>query len=586
MLGSTLAIQRPGIHVEHDWEMSNKEEAPGRVLVIDDNDLVLRVIRGTLEPQGHEVVTVSEAPGAFEELQQSTFDVIVTDLQMPGIGGLGILGYVAQHQIDTPVIMLSGNAETSVVLEAIHKGAFDYVLKGSEPAPLHAAVTRALAHVRLVRHNQQLVLQFQEINQRLEQQVADRTRALQDINERLSEERYRLQRTVDELQKTESRLFQADKIASIGMLTAGVAHEINNPLAFLLPNVDLVRQWVLAVAPTVIPPAGQETTDEVLEVLGECSEGLQRIRNIVSQLSLFSRQDVPNAERLQVSALVKTLLQFTSSEIKHHAELTSTVDDSCYVLACPGHLHQVLLNLLVNAARAIPGERAGRIHLEVKSEPGVVVISVEDNGVGIAPENLRKIFEPFFTTRRGGEGTGLGLSISLELAQKMGGSIEVESTLSIGTTVRLRVPSSSDTRAGSPATGRTGAANPKLARTRILLLDDEWAVLRMFERVLSREHDVVTFTRGREALAWLEENPAPNLIICDIMMPEMSGPEFFEHAQKIHPEVCDTTLFISGGAVTSEAQEFLSRHASQVRLKPMSIHEIQELPRQVPVVRA
>lgn len=562
--------------------MLSKKEAPGRILVIDDNALILRTIRANLEPMGHKVVTIAQSQLAFEVLQNSVFDVIVTDLRMPEVGGLGILAYVNQNQIDTPVILLSGHAETATVLEAIHEGAFDYVLKENEPASLNSAVTRAIKHVRLLRQNGDLLLQLKGVNQHLEEQVVERTKALQDTNRRLSEERQQLQQTIHDLQQTEIRLFQADKIASIGMLTAGVAHEINNPLAFLMPNIDMVRGWLGELRATSDQATASEKVDDMLELLGECSDGLQRIRNIVRQLSLFSRKDVPNPERVQVSSLVDTLLQFTSSEVKHHAQLTSSLDESCYVLACPGHVHQVLLNLIVNATRAIPNDRAGRIHVDVKSNNGHAVISVQDNGVGISPENLRKIFEPFFTTRRGTEGTGLGLSIGLELTKKMSGTLEVASILEHGTTMTLRIPLAEGAkprqRTPAPLDRDITAAHD----VKILLLDDEPAVLRMFERVLASTHTVIAFTCGREALVWLTEHAVPSLLLCDIMMPEMGGHEFFELAKQIHPEVAERTLFITGGAVTGDAQEFLSKHARQVRFKPMSIAEIEALPSQVP----
>ncbi len=556
---------------------------PGRILVIDDNDLVVQVIRLHLEPAGHEVVTASSCDQAIELLGQSTFDVIVSDLQMPGIGGLGILAFVADNEIDSPVIMLSGNAETAMVLEAIHKGAFDYVLKDGHPAPLHSAVSRALAHVRLIRQNHALVDMLQEINQHLEEQVAERTQALSRTNERLSQESEELQRTIRDLQQTERRLFQADKIASIGMLTAGVAHEINNPLAFLMPNVETIHGWLEALPAGTPMPEGLESRTEIMDLVGECGEGLTRIRDIVRQLSLFSRQDVPDPERVQVSSLVRTLVQFTSSEIKHHAELSFELDDSCFVLACPGHLHQVLLNLLVNAARAIPSETEGRIHLSVKQESGIVAIAVSDNGVGIAPGDIRKIFEPFYTTRRGAEGTGLGLSVSLELSKKMGGTIEVESVLGQGTTMTLRLPLSHE-RAARPrqATGRDEDSIEGRGSS-ILLLDDEEATLKTFQRVLAHDHQVFAFSNGDDALAWLRVHDLPSLLLCDIMMPEMSGPEFYEAARKLHPQIGGRTLFMTGGAVTKDAQDFLTQHASQVRFKPMSIHEIEDLPNQVPL---
>ena len=555
----------------------------GRILLIDDNPIVLEVISTQLRNGGHDVVQAIDGATGLREFGASTFDLVITDVMMPKVSGIDVLRHVHQANRNIPVIVLSGRSDMELVLEAIHQGAFDYVPKDNKDAPLAAAVDRALKQVSLLRENRELLTQLQAANCELEHQVAERTAQLRLTNQHLLSDRERLKEALATLQATQSRLIQAEKIASVGMLTAGVAHEINNPLAFLLPNVMYVAEWVEKFSTErAVESAGlMSEVPDVLDVLKDCSHGLERIERIVSQLRVFSRQDESKMETVNVASAIHTVLKFSQAATRHSAKIECNVDETFNVFACSSQLQQILLNILVNAARAIPDDRDGIICIDVTNETDSVAIRVTDNGVGIAQEDQAKIFEPFYTTRRGSDGTGLGLSISLELTEKMGGTLEVESEVGAGTTMILRLSTS---KSGGDSVARpVTVALPKIERSpapsrTILLLDDEEATLRALCRIFGEDYVTVCFHRGEQALGWLRSHPMPDLILCDLMMPQMTGEQFYRGSLEINPQLSGRFVFVTGGAVTSQAINFIESVDTPVVTKPFTPTQIRQLP--------
>ena len=561
-----------------DEQTDVAEVEHGAILLVDDDPIVLEVTAARLRNLGHQVVM---ACGGAEALTVSLrgVDLVVTDLAMPDVDGFAVLSHVHAHDPMTPVIVLSGHTEMDCVLDAIRQGAFDYVLKDGTEEPLAAAVRRALSQVRLERRNIELVAELREVNHRLEDEIADRTAQLRASNEILRTEREQLRETVSTLKSTQARLIQAEKIASVGMLTAGVAHEINNPLSFLLPNVAYVGETIDAMVEQGRPfTRDSEEVVELKDLLGDCEFGLSRIEKVVGQLKLFARPDEPENSRVSLGEIVDTLLKFTRSEVRHYAEIHCDVDPACYVNVCVSQLQQVLLNLIVNAAHAIPDDRPGIISVRAYPNDDFVCIDVSDNGVGISQAEQVKIFEPFYTTRRDKEGTGLGLSISLELTKKMGGKLSVHSVEGQGTTMTVVLPACTEERSRPAVVDTKSLCH---ASKTILLVDDEAATLRALSRVLAKRHSTVAFTSGCEALDWLTAHPRPDLVLCDLMMPEMSGPQLYRRSVQLDPEIGKRFVFVTGGAVTPEAHEFIQTTVNPVIMKPLTDAKIRDLPRLV-----
>lgn len=371
-----------------------------------------------------------------------------------------------------------------------------------------------------------------------------------------------------EAKKARARLEVADRMASVGTLAAGVAHEINNPLAYVVSNLAFLEEQLLELRKA----KGLERASfgEVDEVLRDAKEGAERIRRIVRDLKTFSRADSEAHGPTDVVAVLESAANMAFNEIRHRAQLLKDLQPVPPVAGDAGRLGQVFLNLLVNAAQAIKeGEaRGNRITIATAATPrGTVEVRISDTGGGIAPEHLKRIFDPFFTTKPVGVGTGLGLSISHNIVTSMGGSVRVESEVGRGTTftVELQAAPEADAEAQAPvvAAGASGPAG------RVLLIDDEERVLTATRRVLQATgHEVVALVRGAEALERIRGGERFDVILCDLMMPDITGEDVHAELSRIAPDQADRMVFLTGGAFTSGAKAFLERMPGRVLEKP------------------
>jgi len=363
-------------------------------------------------------------------------------------------------------------------------------------------------------------------------------------------------------------LAHAERMASIGALAAGVAHEINNPLAFVLANLNYALGELATVTGDRVPA--------IRRALDEALQGGVRIQAIVGDLKTFSRCD-EEAGAVRVGRAVESAITIAWNEIRHRARLVRRFDGDAHVPGNEARLGQVFLNLLINAAQAIPSGAADEheIGVEVVVEGDRVVVSVSDTGVGIPAEDTSRIFEPFVTSKPLGVGTGLGLWISRRIVTEMGGSIEVEERNGRGTTFRVVLPT-----CAAPPDPEAVPVTPA-RRARIALIDDEPLVGRALQRILSLDHEVVVFERGRDAIAWFEQGEPCDLVICDLMMPEITGMEVDAWLRAHRPELAGKTIFLTGGAFTPAAIEFVRRPDCRCLDKPLDLsrldREIEEL---------
>jgi two-component system, cell cycle sensor histidine kinase and response regulator CckA len=322
----------------------------------------------------------------------------------------------------------------------------------------------------------------------------------------------------------------------------------------------------------------EQTASEIEDLLGDCREGLSRIRDIVKELSFFSRRSDALERRVELSHLVSSVFRLLSSQMCHVA-LRADVDDAPDLCADPGQLRQVLLNLMINAGHAISEGQRGEVLISTSRVGEQVEIRVRDNGVGIPREVQSKIFDPFFTTKPVGQGTGMGLAISRQLIERMKGALRVESEPGIGTTMIIKLPAWNDDQQPlveeEEQTGSRLVATA-ISRALILVVDDEQALLNSIRRILSQRYEVVGHRRGAEALAWLEQGRRPDAILCDLMMPEMSGIEFYKEVSRRDPALAERFVFITGGTVTREAQGFVSSCHQPVVGKPFELDHIVE----------
>jgi CheY-like chemotaxis protein/two-component sensor histidine kinase len=300
-------------------------------------------------------------------------------------------------------------------------------------------------------------------------------------------------------------------------------------------------------------------------------EGAQRVRTIVLDLRRFSRPNEALVGPVDVHEVLEYAIGIAQSEIRHRARLTLRLDEVPPVAINESRLGQVFLNVLVNAAQAIPEGHSSDNEIAVSTRRdarGRVVIEIADTGVGIPEAMLGRVFDPFLTTKPVGEGTGLGLFISRSIIKDAGGEIVVESEVGKGTSVRIALPAA--TSSISPALPPPVATTkpPPTPRRRVLVIDDEPALARMVRAMLSAEHDIVVAESGREALAKLTQEPHFDAILCDLLMPDLSGMDLFEIVAQALPDLAPRFVFMTGGAFTPKSEEIFAKFPDRCLEKP------------------
>jgi signal transduction histidine kinase/CheY-like chemotaxis protein len=347
---------------------------------------------------------------------------------------------------------------------------------------------------------------------------------------------------------------------SLGIIAAGLAHEINNPLAYTTGNLEFLKQQL----PCTQPPDG--TGDECHQVLDEALEGARRIRRIVADLGAFSRGDTGDEEAVDLKAVVESTLRMAANQLRHRAQVVREYDAELpHVRGTTTKLGQVVLNLVLNSAQAIPEGRysENRLTVSLRSVVGGVVLAITDTGRGIPPEVLPRIFDPFFTTRRMGGGMGLGLAICRDIVNALGGGMMVSSEPGQGTTVEVRLPRLEL----APAKGAAEERVPPCSGRRVLAVDDEPRVLDLLRRML-RGHELITAANGREALERLRTDRAFDVILCDLMMPELTGIDVYQAVRESWPGLHERIAFITGGAFTPDTQRFVEQVGNPLLTKP------------------
>jgi len=407
---------------------------PGRrIMVVDDELHVRKSIMSYLERHGYEVETFDNSSDALAAYRRNGCDLILTDVKMPVMNGVEFLGHIRDIDPDIPVILMTAYGNLELAVEAIKKGAFDFIIKPFEFEALLAAIAKGIRYRSLAQLEKDHTLQ-------LEQALAEK---------------------VNELQAVHAQSVLSEKMATIGLLSAGVAHEINNPLAFIASNLGSLDKYLARLTDFIdwqtermkssCPPellAEQEQyrkarkidylVNDVRVLLDESLEGVTRIRKIVASLKSFARKDDDVLELADLNELIESTLTIVWNEVKYVATLNREFGEIPPIRCYPSQLNQVIMNLLVNAAHAMKSE--GTITVRTWQDGNRVCLAVSDTGCGMTEEIRSRIFEPFFTTKEAGRGTGLGLAISSDIIGKHNGTIDVASEVGKGTTFTVRLP--------------------------------------------------------------------------------------------------------------------------------------------------
>jgi signal transduction histidine kinase len=505
---------------------------PLRILLvedsIDDAELTLDEVRAG----GYSLtcVRVDSEADMRAALEKDGWDIVLCDYSMPGFSAPRALSILKECQRDLPFIIVSGTIGEEAAVGAMKAGAHDFLVKGK------------LARLVPV------------------------------IQRELREARVRAER-----KEMEERLLLSDRLVTIGTLAAGVAHEINNPLAYVIGNLEIAIDTMSSALRQSREPANMQ---DVLSALEQAREGAERIRLTARDLKVFGRTDDRGPEPVDVRQVIESAINMAWNQVRHRARLTKDFSPVPSVDANENKLAQVFLNLLVNAAQAIPDGNAvdNEIRVVLRGEEGNVVVEVRDTGIGIPPEVMGRLFQPFFTTKPPGVGTGLGLSICQKIVTELGGSVVASSAPGSGATFRVTLPEGTidkRTRKDAPP------APPERRRGKVMIIDDEPSLIRLVERVLGSEHDVSGFEDAREALALLESGAEFDVILCDLMMPEMSGMDLHAALQKAVPRMVSRMVFLTGGAFTTSARQFLERIPNKRVDKPFDPRTLRATTREV-----
>ncbi len=376
--------------------------------------------------------------------------------------------------------------------------------------------------------------------------------------------------SVDELTRTQTLLVDSERLASIGLMAAGIVHEINNPVAYVAANLDYSLSELQKAGFPEIP-----TTSEIVSALKDSAEGVSRIREIVKDMREMARPRQGEGAAIRLCDVVQTAIRIARFHTKGRAEVVSDVAPDIDVQGHAGSLIQVFLNLIVNAAQSLAAAKvdAPRIEIGARAVDGTAVVEVSDNGLGISPTDLDRIFSPFFSTKAKGQGVGLGLFISRDIVLRHGGEISVESRQGEGATFRVCLPQQ---RTATPQTPATSASGPFRRSGVLLLVDDDRQIIQAFRRYYGRDHKVMTAASADEAWALVRERQDFDLIICDVGLPGMNGLELFKRIAKAWPRLGASFVFITGVA-NEEARAFTRMSGHVLCEKPFDMSALEPL---------
>jgi signal transduction histidine kinase len=478
------------------------------VLVLARSDEAAAPLVDELRRSGYAVdwLRVDSGPALRSALEGPPWKVILAEYRMPGLSALEALALIKERALDVPLVVVQAPAGAEGAVEAMRAGADEYLV---EPAlsRLPAVVERAL------------------------REAAERT----------------------EQRQRQEELLVSDRIASVSTLAGGVAHQINDPLAALMANVDFSLETLAA-----LDRHGART--EVEAPLREAREAAERIRLIVRDLRIFSRLGEHQRDgAVDLCRVLESSLRMAWGEVRHRARLVKSYGEIPPVRGNEAGLGQVFVNLIVNAAQAIAeaGTDDNEIRLTTRLERDRVVVEVQDTGLGIAAELMPRMFDPFFTSRPAGVGAGLRLAICQRIVAALGGAISAQSEPGRGNLFRVELPVA-DVVSGdrteeiiaAPAPGRRG---------QVLVIDDEPMIGKVVQRMLAADHEVTSVASAREALDLLGSGSSFDVILCDLVMPELSGMDLHSTLLRTNPAMAERMVFMTGGAFTAAARAYLDR---------------------------
>lgn len=393
--------------MESSAEIGSAPTRPAHLLIVDDEPVILQILRAVFEDEPYRVTTVSSGNDARQVLDEQGCDILITDKNLPDLGGLELLRLAKERDASTEVIVVTGYGSLETAISAMELGAYDYVLKPlNNVFEIRRKVERALDRQRISRENTALLVHLRQKNAQLEAALA-------------------------ETQELQAELIQSEKLAGIGTLAAGIAHEVSSPLFGIMGLAEAIED---EADPSLVKEYARDIVDYC-----------RGIKDIVAELSSYSRAAAHEYRTaVEVGQVAEDALKLVqrSSDIEG-VDFRTRLDPKARLHARVNEIQQVFVNLVKNAAEAClerHGREGGVVQISVGREGEDVWIEVADNGVGIPDDKLGIVFDPFYTTKPPGRGTGLGLNVVWRIVTKYRGTVNVDSTVGEGTSIRLKIP--------------------------------------------------------------------------------------------------------------------------------------------------
>jgi len=414
-------------------------------LIVDDDSSIRMLLRAILDRDGYRFFEASNGIDTLEILKKEKIDLIILDLMMPLMSGFDTLKAMREFPFLTiiPVIVLSALSRITDIEECLNLGVADYFTKPLRHDDIRFLLPLKIKNLIKLKLTQEKLIEAERI--------ARYQKELERINMLLQEK-------IKELEETQAQLVQSAKMASLGILAAGIAHEINNPNGFVNSNLQVFKNYITnlkkffhAQEEFFLSP---DNVDKLLSIkqklqiehimgdmenlVSDSLEGTERIKSIVKDLKEFSRLDKPELEDYDLNKGISSTLNMLRHEVKYGIKVIEEYGEIPLIKCHPRQLNQVFMNLLINAIQALNGR--GEVTIKTSLEGSFIITLIEDNGCGISEKNLEKIFDPFFTTKDVGKGMGLGLSLSYKIIKSHGGTIEVKSETGKGTVFTVKLP--------------------------------------------------------------------------------------------------------------------------------------------------
>ncbi|HXH07944.1 MAG TPA: response regulator [Vicinamibacterales bacterium] len=504
-----------------------------RILVVDDEPANVRLLQELLDQPGYKNVRTTTEPRQvrtlYEEFQP---DLILLDLMMPQLDGVAVMAELPIRAGDyMPVLVLTADIPAAAKQRALAGGAKDFLTKPFDR-------TEVLLRIKNLLETRSLHRELERHNRSLEELVADRTQ----------------------------RLLQNEKVATVASLLAGVAHELNNPLAVVLGQAHMFKDLTKGSA--------LATRAEKLRVAAE------RCGRIVRNFLALARQSPPERGNVQLNGVIQEAIEMLGYGLRVDSiEVRVDVPDELPIIWADAHqLHQVIVNVVANASHAmkrIAGPREISIAARVDSTRRRIQFTITDSGPGVPPEIRDKIFEPFFTTKPTGEGTGLGLSLCRSIIEDHGGTIVLDSEAGPGATflIDFPVPASAITAAADQMAESLPAVGPK----RILVIDDEPDIAEILVDILSPAgHHVDVASDGAAGLERITRQ-SYDLVLSDTKMPVLDGVGFYRQLERSFPALCHRLIFVTGDVLDRDKGEFLESTGVPFLVKPFDVEALRRL---------